>query len=64
MKKHQNTEQDYLKACRKVSREEEIARHGRPIQRSAVYRSRKTYNRKKEKAGLKTLPFLIFVIPD
>ena len=31
MKKHKITEQDYLKAHRKAGREEEIARHGRPV---------------------------------
>ena len=45
------TEQDYLKAHRKASREEEIARHGRPVGQSRVHRSKKT------KAGLKRLPF-------
>lgn len=51
------TEQDYLKAHRKASREEEIARHGRPVGQSRVHRSKKVYDRKKTKAGLKRLPF-------
>lgn len=51
------TEQDYLKAHRKASREEEIARHGRPVGQSRVHRSKKAYDRKKTKAGLKRLPF-------
>ena len=45
------TEQDYLKAHRKASREEEIARHGRPVGQSRVHRS-KAYDRKKTKAGV------------
>lgn len=51
------TEQDYLKAHRKASREEEIAQHGRPVGQSRVHRSKKAYDRKKTKAGLKRLPF-------
>ena len=51
------TEQDYLKAHRKASREEEIARHGRPVGQSRVHRWKKAYDRKKTKAGLKRLPF-------
>ena len=58
MKKYKITEQDYLKANRKASREEEIALHGKPIQRPAVHQSKKTYNRKRTKAGSKVLPFL------
>ena len=46
------TEQDYLKAHRKASREEEIARHGRPVGQSRVHRSKKAYDRKKTKAGV------------
>ena len=57
MKKHRITEADYLKAQRRASREEEIALHGRPITRRAVHKSKKTYDRKREKAGLKNLPF-------
>lgn len=46
------TEQDYLKAHRNASREEEIARHGRPVGQSRVHRSKKAYDRKKTKAGV------------
>ena len=56
-RKKRITEQDYLKAHRKASREEEIARHGRPVGQSRVHRSKKAYDRKKTKAGLKRLPF-------
>ena len=58
MKKQKITQQDYLKAHRKASREEEIARHGRPAR--AVHKSKKAYDRKREKAGLRNLPFSIF----
>lgn len=57
MKKQRITQQDYLKAHRKASREEEIALHGRPPGRRAVHKSKKTYDRKREKAGLRNLPF-------
>ena len=58
MKKLKITQQDYLRAHRKASREEEIGRHGRPASlRPAVYRSKKTYNRKREKAGLRSRLF-------
>lgn len=57
MKKHKITERDYLKAHRKAGREEEIARHGRPVGLHAVHKSKKAYDRKREKAGLKNLPF-------
>lgn len=57
MKKQKITQQDYLKAHRKASREEEIARHGRPARFRAVHKSKKAYDRKREKAGLRNLPF-------
>lgn len=57
MKKQKITQQDYLKAHRKASREEEIAQHGRPARLRAVHKSKKTYDRKREKAGLRSLPF-------
>lgn len=57
MRKNKITQQDYLKAHRKASREEEIALHGKSIRRSAVHRSKKIYNRKRMKAGIKILPF-------
>ena len=57
MKKQRITEEDYRKAHRKASREEEIARHGRTALCRAVHKSKKTYDRKREKAGLRTLPF-------
>lgn len=59
MKKFRITRQDYLKAHRRASREEEIGRHGRAASlRPAVHRSKKTYDRKREKAGTRRLlPF-------
>ena len=58
MKKYKITEQDYLKAQRKTSREEEITLHGKPIhQRRMIHLSKKIYNRKQMKAGVKILPF-------
>lgn len=59
MKKLKITEKDYLKAHRKASREEELARHGRPLRYRAVHVSGRIYNRKKQKAGLKDLPFFM-----
>lgn len=61
MKKHNITKNDYLKANRKASREEEIALHDKPIQRPAVHKSKKTYNRKRVKAGIKNLPFICLI---
>lgn len=56
MTRNRITEQDYLKANRKASREEEIAQHGKPLSHSVVHKSKKTYNRNKMKAGMKNLP--------
>lgn len=58
MKKYKITEKDYVKANRKASREEELALHDRPVRRSVVHISKKTYNRQQMKAGIKNLPFL------
>ncbi|MDL2320440.1 hypothetical protein LJC45_04835 [Alistipes sp. OttesenSCG-928-B03] len=55
MKKKRITEKDYVKANRKASREEEIAQHGHTVSHGRVHESKKTYNRKREKAGLKSL---------
>lgn len=57
MKKHKITEQDYLKAHRRASREEEIALYGKPVRLRAVHKSKKAYDRKREKAGFSDLPF-------
>ena len=50
------TRDDYIKANRKASREEEIEAHGHPISFKRVHKSKKVYNRKKTKAGNKGLP--------
>ena len=64
MKKQRITEEDYLKAHRRASRDEEIARHGRPAICRAVHKSKKTYDRKREKAGLRNLPFPFYLPSD
>lgn len=64
MKKQKITQQDYLKAHRKASREEEIARHGRPARFRAVHKSKKAYDRKREKAGLRNLPFPFYLFAE
>ena len=44
------TQDDYIKANRKASREEEIESHGHPVSYKRVHQSKKVYNRKKVKA--------------
>lgn len=51
----QKKDNDYLKAARRGSREAELELYGRPVPRSRVHKSRKIYNRKRVKAGLKDL---------
>ena len=53
------TQDDYIKANRKASREAEIEMYGHPICYKRVHQSKKVYNRKKIKAGDKALPFFI-----
>ncbi len=55
------TQEDYIKANRKLSREEEIQRHGHPVSHQRIHVSKKVYNRKKMKAGDKGLPY--FLVP-
>ena len=44
------TEQDYIKANRKASREEEIRLYGKPIfSRYTVHKSKKMYNRQRDR---------------
>lgn len=50
------TQNDYIKAHRKASREEEIALHGHSLRRTHVHKSKKQYDRNREKAVLKRLP--------
>lgn len=47
----------YLKANRKASREVEIEAFGHPLPKHKVHKSKKIYNRKKNKAGRNDLPF-------
>lgn len=57
-KKMKITTEDYIRMNRKISREEEIARHGHPIGFRRVFKSRKVYDRKRSKADLnKDLPY-------
>ncbi|WP_242358093.1 hypothetical protein [Bacteroides acidifaciens] len=44
------TQDDYIKANRKASREAEIEMYGHPIYHTRVHQSKKVYNRKKIKA--------------
>lgn len=64
MKKKIGDVTDYIKANRKASREEEIAAHGKQISmRTAVHKSKKIYDRNREKrAGIKNLPFLFMAL--
>ena len=52
-KKMQFDREDYLKANRKLSREEEIKTHGRPVRIGGVHKSKKVYDRKRSKAEMK-----------
>lgn len=46
---------DYLKAARRGSREAELEMYGRPVSRGRVHKSKKIYDRKRAKEGLKSL---------
>lgn len=57
------TQDDYIKANRKASREAEIEMYGHPICHKRVHQSKKVYNRRKIKAADKKLPyFFVFKI--
>lgn len=54
------TREDYLKANRKASREEEIVAHGHPVRIGGVHKSKKVYDRKRSKAEMKkALPYFL-----
>lgn len=54
------TREDYLKANRKASREEEIMVHGHPVRIRSVHKSKKVYDRKRDKAEMKkALPYFV-----
>ena len=62
-KKMQFDREDYLKANRKLSREEEIKTHGRPVRIGGVHKSKTVYDRKRSKAEMKkALPYFLLVI--
>ena len=62
-KKMQFDREDYLKVNRKLSREEEIKTHGRPVRIGGVHKSKKVYDRKRSKAEMKkALPYFLLVI--
>ncbi len=45
------TEKDFMLANRRASRMEEIALHGKPVSaRTLLHKSKKVYNRKRQKA--------------
>ncbi len=48
---------DYIRANKKSSREEEIRQYGHPLCYGRVHKSKKIYDRKKLKAGDKNLPY-------
>ena len=57
------TQDDYIKANRKASREAEIKEHGHPVCYKRVHESKKVYNRRKIKTADKKLPyFFVFRI--
>lgn len=56
------TQDDYIKANRKASREAEIEMHGHPVCHKRVHESKKVYNRKKVKAAKNELPLPFFRI--
>lgn len=51
------TQDDYIKANRKASREAEIKEHGHPVCYKRVHEAKKVYNRRKIKAADKKLPY-------
>lgn len=56
------TEQDYIKANRKASREEEIRLYGKPISsRHLIHKSKKIYNRQRDR---KIPYFLLYITKD
>ena len=50
MNTKKTTERDYLKANRRASREAEIENHTHPISFSRVHKTKKVYDRKRQKA--------------
>ena len=54
------TQDDYIKANRKASREAEIKEHGHTVCYKRVHESKKVYNRRKIKAADKKLPLSFY----
>lgn len=53
------TQRDYIKANRRASRLAEIENHQRPVSIAGVHKSKKVYDRKRNKAEMKkALPYL------
>ena len=58
------TRADFLKAMRKARRDEEIREHLHPVNINRVHKSKKVYNRKRNKADLnKDLPYFFIQNP-
>ena len=54
----QNNMLQALKVARKQSREEEIAQFGHPINHRNVFKNKKKYDRKRDKANQGSSPYL------
>ncbi len=60
--KEKNSILEQVKATRKQSREEEIKAHGKPINYRKIKESKKSYNRKRNKADDEVLPYFFWGI--
>lgn len=58
------TRADYLKAMRKARRDEEIREHLHPVNINRVHKSKKVYNRKRNKADLARTPLFLTIYDD
>ncbi|MDD2962139.1 MAG: hypothetical protein PHR45_08710 [Muribaculaceae bacterium] len=62
MNKRTFTQRDYIKANRRASRLAEIEDHMHPVNIARVHKSKKVYDRKRDKAEMKkALPYLFLV---
>lgn len=62
MKNKTFTQRDYIKANRRASRLEEIENHNHPINIARVHKSKKVYDRKRNKTEMKkALPYSFFI---
>ena len=67
MKNYRITQEDYIKANRKASREEEIRLYGKQIfNRHVIHKSKKQYNRMRDRKipyfFIKILIYLLYII--